>query len=115
MNKESQKEKKYAPELPEREVEEIRNAAKNMSLKVIADNITRMKKTSPNRPEQMQYFDEISNLFGRREKEITAEKAKGKKVIGYFCMFAPIELILAADAIPVRVSSGWYDTSKIGD
>ena len=86
-----------------------------MSLKVIADNIARMKKTSPNRPEAMQYFDEISNFFGQRQKEIVAEKAKGKKVIGYFCIFAPIELILAADAIPVRVNSGWYDTSKLGD
>ena len=31
------------------------------------------------------------------------------------CLFAPTELIMAADAIPVRVNSGWYDTSKIGD
>jgi benzoyl-CoA reductase/2-hydroxyglutaryl-CoA dehydratase subunit BcrC/BadD/HgdB len=30
-------------------------------------------------------------------------------------LFAPTELILAAEAIPVRVSSGWYDASKIGD
>ena len=30
-------------------------------------------------------------------------------------MFAPIELILAADAIPVRVGSGWYDAAKLGD
>src|SRR4030043_2186144 len=31
------------------------------------------------------------------------------------CLFAPTELIMAADAIPVRVNSGWYDTSKLGD
>ncbi len=108
-------EKKYMPELSQREIEETQNAVKTASMKVIADNIERMKKTSPNRPVAMQYFDEISNFFGQREKEIKAEKAKGKKVIGYFCMFAPIELILAADAIPVRVNSGWYDTSKLGD
>jgi benzoyl-CoA reductase/2-hydroxyglutaryl-CoA dehydratase subunit BcrC/BadD/HgdB len=108
-------EKKYMPELPQKEIEEIQNTVKAASVKVIADNIERMKKTSPNRPAAMQYFDEISNFFGQREKEIIAEKAKGKKVIGYFCMFAPLELILAADAIPVRVNSGWYDTSKLGD
>jgi len=108
-------EKKYMPELPAKESEELKNSAQAISLKVIADNIARMKKTSPNRPEAMQYFDEISNFFGQRQKEIEAEKAKGKKVIGYFCIFTPIELILAADAIPVRVNSGWYDTSKIGD
>jgi benzoyl-CoA reductase/2-hydroxyglutaryl-CoA dehydratase subunit BcrC/BadD/HgdB len=108
-------ERKYVPEIPQKEAEELRNSAKTMSMKVMADNIQRMKKTAPNRPEAMQYFDDISNFFGQREKEIRAEKEKGKKVIGYFCMFAPIELILAADAIPVRVSSGWYDTSKLGD
>jgi benzoyl-CoA reductase/2-hydroxyglutaryl-CoA dehydratase subunit BcrC/BadD/HgdB len=74
-----------------------------------------MKKTDPKRPASMHYFDEVSNFFGQREKEIQAEKAKGKKVIGYFCVFAPVELILAADAIPVRVNSGWYDSAKIGD
>jgi benzoyl-CoA reductase/2-hydroxyglutaryl-CoA dehydratase subunit BcrC/BadD/HgdB len=109
------KERKYVPELPQKESEELRNAAKAMSAKVIADNIEKMKKTNPNRPAIMQYYDEIANFFGQRQKEIQEEKAKGKKVIGYFCMFAPIELILAADAIPVRVNSGWYDTSKLGD
>jgi benzoyl-CoA reductase/2-hydroxyglutaryl-CoA dehydratase subunit BcrC/BadD/HgdB len=108
-------EKKYIPEIPQKEIEEHKNSAQAMSLKVIADNIARMKKTSPNRPEAMKYFDDISNFFGQRQQEIVAEKAKGKKVIGYFCIFTPIELILAADAIPVRVNSGWYDTSKIGD
>jgi benzoyl-CoA reductase/2-hydroxyglutaryl-CoA dehydratase subunit BcrC/BadD/HgdB len=106
---------KYLPEMPQKEVEELGTAAKNASINVISDNIRRMKKTSVNRPQEMEYFDDISNFFGSREKEIRAAKEKGKKVIGYFCIFAPIELILAADAIPVRVSSGWYDTAKIGD
>jgi len=108
-------ERKYVPELPAKEAEELRNTVKAMSMKVMADNIARMKKTFPNRPESMNYFDEVANFFGQREKEIREAKAKGKKVVGYFCMFAPVELILAADAIPVRVSSGWYDTSKLGD
>ena len=107
-------EKKYIPEIPQKEIDELRNSAKAMSDKVVAENIERMKKTSLNRPEAMRYFDEIAT-FVQREKDIRAAKAKGQKVIGYFCMFAPLELIIAADAIPVRVSSGWYDTSKIGD
>jgi benzoyl-CoA reductase/2-hydroxyglutaryl-CoA dehydratase subunit BcrC/BadD/HgdB len=74
-----------------------------------------MKDAWPNRPEAMEYFDEIANLFGQREKEIREQKETGKKVIGYSCMFAPVELILAADAIPVRIGSGWYDASKLGD
>src|SRR3972149_3900031 len=108
-------EKKYTPEIAKKEIEELRSSAKSASKKVIADNIERMKKTSTSRPEEMQYFDEIANFFGQREKEIRTAKENGKKVIGYFCLFAPLELILAADAIPVRVNSGWYDAAKVGD
>jgi benzoyl-CoA reductase/2-hydroxyglutaryl-CoA dehydratase subunit BcrC/BadD/HgdB len=109
------KEKRYMPEIPQKEIEELRKSIKTSSQRIIAENIERMKKTSQNRPEAMQYFDEISNFFGQREKEIQVAKENGKKVIGYFCMFAPTELILAADAIPVRVNSGWYDAAKLGD
>jgi hypothetical protein len=108
-------EKKYMPEMQQKEIEELNASAKSTSSKIIADNIARMKKTDTNRPAAMKYFDEISDFYGQRQKEIQTEKAKGKKVIGYFCIFAPVELILAADAIPVRVNSGWYDTSKLGD
>ena len=111
----SNDERKYIPEISQKEIQELRSSVKSASMKVMTENIERMKKTSKNRPEAMQYFDEIANFFGQREGEIQAAKEKGKKVIGYFCMFAPIELILAADAIPVRVNSGWYDTSKLGD
>ncbi len=100
---------------PRKEIEELKTTMKAASQKVIADNIERMKKADPNRPEAMKYFDEISNLFGQTPRGNSAEKEKGKKVIGYMCLFAPTELILAADAIPVRVNSGWYDTSKLGD
>ena len=111
----SKSEKKYVPEIPQKEINELRNTIKVASQKIIAENIGRMKKTDANRPEAMQYFDDIANFFGTREKEIREAKEKGKKVIGYMCLFAPTELILAADAIPVRVNSGWYDTAKLGD
>jgi benzoyl-CoA reductase/2-hydroxyglutaryl-CoA dehydratase subunit BcrC/BadD/HgdB len=108
-------EKKYLSEMPQKEIQELNETVKSASEKIIADNIVRMKKTDPNRPAAMQYFDGVSNFFGQRQKELQEAKAAGKKVIGYFCVFAPVELILAADAIPVRVNSGWYDTSKLGD
>ncbi len=108
-------EKKFLPEMQQKEIDELRNTVTNASKKIIADNIERMKKADPHRPEAMKYFDNIADLFGQRQKEIAAEKEKGKKVIGYMCLFAPTELITAADAIPVRVNSGWYDTSKLGD
>lgn len=106
---------KYVPEISEKEIEELGSSIEAASIKVIEDNIRRMKEAWPNRTETMKYFDEISNLFGQRKKEIREQKEEGKKVIGYSCMFAPVELILAADAIPVRIGSGWYDASKLGD
>jgi benzoyl-CoA reductase/2-hydroxyglutaryl-CoA dehydratase subunit BcrC/BadD/HgdB len=109
------KEKKYMPEISQKEIDELRESIKSTSQRVMADNIARMKKTSNNRLDAMQYFYEVSDFFGKREKEIRAAKEGGKKVIGYMCLFAPTELILAADAIPVRVNSGWYDTAKLGD
>ena len=113
--KSKREEKRYAPEMSQKETEDLRNLIQSGSKKVIADYIERMRKTSANRPTAMQYFDEIANLFGQRQEELQTAKKNGKKVIGYFCAFAPIELVLAAGAIPVRVSSGWYDASKIGD
>ncbi len=107
--------KRYMPEVTRKEIDELKTTMKTASQKVMAENIQRMRKADPKRPEAMKYFDEISDLFGKRQEEIQAEKEKGKKVIGYMCLFAPTELILAADAIPVRVNSGWYDTSKLGD
>ena len=106
---------KYVPDMAQQEIEDLRKSIKNSSVNIINDNLARMKKTWKNRPKTMEYFDEIANLFGRREKEIREQKNAGKKVIGYTCMFAPVELILAANAIPVRVGSGWYDAAKLGD
>jgi len=107
--------KRFMPEIAQKEMDELRNTVKAASERIMAENVERMKKISPNRPKEMEYFDEIANLFGNRSKEIEAAKVQGKKVIGYMCLFAPTELILAADAIPVRVNSGWYDASKLGD
>ena len=107
--------RKYVPEISQKEIDELRTTIKAASQKIIAENIERMEKTAENRPEEMQYFDDIADFFGTREKEIREAKENGKKVIGYMCLLAPTELILAADAIPVRVNSGWYDTAKLGD
>ena len=43
-------EKKYTPEISEKELEELRNSIKKASLKIIAENIEHMKKR-PSRPE----------------------------------------------------------------
>jgi benzoyl-CoA reductase/2-hydroxyglutaryl-CoA dehydratase subunit BcrC/BadD/HgdB len=107
-------EKKYNIQINPQEAADLKNTIQTASKKIITENIDRMKNT-PNRPKTMAYFDEIADLFGKRQTELQKAKENGKKIIGYTCLFAPIELVLAADAIPVRVNSGWYDPSKIGD
>ncbi len=103
------------PETNQKEIDQLKRSVKTTSERIIAENIEQMKKTAANRPKEMEYFDEIANLFGKRAKEIEQAKKEGIKIVGYTCLFAPIELILAAGAVPVRVNSGWYDTSKLGD
>ncbi len=51
-------EKKYTPEIPQKEIEELKNTIKLSSEKIMAENIERMKKADPHRPEAMKYFDE---------------------------------------------------------
>jgi benzoyl-CoA reductase/2-hydroxyglutaryl-CoA dehydratase subunit BcrC/BadD/HgdB len=108
------KESKYLPSLPSHEKEEQQKAFKENVQKSVADNIEKMKKV-PNRPKGMEYFDQIADFFGKREKELRDFKDGGGKVIGYACMFAPIELILAAGAIPMRIDAGFYSPAKLGD
>jgi benzoyl-CoA reductase/2-hydroxyglutaryl-CoA dehydratase subunit BcrC/BadD/HgdB len=105
---------KYLPTLPPEEKDELQKAFKAAVQKTVAENIEKMRQV-PNRPQAMEYFDQMADFFGQREKEIRDFKAQGGKVIGFACMFAPIELILAAGAIPVRIDSGFYTPSKIGD
>lgn len=104
----------YLPSLPQQEKDELQQTFRASVQSTVAENIDKMKQV-PNRPEAMAYFDGIADFFGIREKEIREFKEKGGKVIGYTCMFTPIELILAAGAIPIRIDSGFYTPSKIGD
>jgi benzoyl-CoA reductase/2-hydroxyglutaryl-CoA dehydratase subunit BcrC/BadD/HgdB len=108
------KEAKYLPSLSAEEKDEQQKAFKVSVQNSVTENIEKMKKV-PNRPKGMEYFDGIADFFGQREKEIRDFKAKGGKVIGYGCMFVPIELVIAAGAIPIRIDSGFYSPSKLGD
>lgn len=104
----------YIPDVSLQEKEHLSKAIKNSSIKLISENIERMRK-APGRPAGMEYFDEIANIFGRREAELAGLKKAGRKIVGTTCMFVPVELILAAGAVPVRIDSGFYDATKLGD
>jgi benzoyl-CoA reductase/2-hydroxyglutaryl-CoA dehydratase subunit BcrC/BadD/HgdB len=58
----------------------------------------------------MDYFYQIyKELYGNRVKELMHQKQQGKKIVGIFCNFIPLELILAANAIPIRLCTGFQD------
>lgn len=50
------------------------------------------------RPKQMEYFDKLiaSNLVN-----IKNVSEQGRKIVGYYCVFSPVELIEATGALPV--------------
>jgi benzoyl-CoA reductase/2-hydroxyglutaryl-CoA dehydratase subunit BcrC/BadD/HgdB len=55
----------------------------------------------------MEYLDFVlSEVHGLRIQELQEAKAKGKKVIGTFCVFVPEEIVLAAEAIQVGLCAG---------
>lgn len=55
----------------------------------------------------LNYFYEVfKEIYGNRVKELKQYKRDGKKIVATFCNFVPEELILAADAIPIRLVCG---------
>ena len=55
----------------------------------------------------MQYLDfVVSEIHGLRIQELVEAKAAGRKVVGTFCVFAPEELIWAADGVCVGLCAG---------
>jgi benzoyl-CoA reductase/2-hydroxyglutaryl-CoA dehydratase subunit BcrC/BadD/HgdB len=55
----------------------------------------------------MEYLNFVlSEVHGLRIQELQDAKARGRKVIGTFCVFVPEELTLAADAIQVGLCAG---------
>ena len=50
-----------------------------------------------------------------RVEEIAAERQKGAKVVGYFCIYAPVEMVRAAGAIPVRLMRGGHAAEEAGE
>ena len=52
------------------------------------------------RPEKMTYFDSV---IPNASASIKSVRDQGKKFVGFYCVFAPQELIVAAGAVPVTL------------
>jgi benzoyl-CoA reductase/2-hydroxyglutaryl-CoA dehydratase subunit BcrC/BadD/HgdB len=50
-----------------------------------------------------------------RVEEIAAARRRGAKVVGYFCIYAPVEMVQAAGAIPVRLMRGGHVAEEAGE
>lgn len=65
------------------------------------------------RPSEMAYFDRFFKEFGTEKKQIV--NTGGRKVVGFYCMNIPEELIYAAGALPVRLCAGSADAVEAGE
>ncbi len=76
-------------------------------LNVLAKAYQDIYLTQKDRPDGMRYFDFVmSEVHGLRIKELLAEKAAGRKIVGCYCVFVPEEIVLAANATLVGLCTG---------
>ena len=67
----------------------------------------RLHRKQNNRPEKMDYFNEVlGDLHGHRVHEMAEHKKAGGKVVGSYCVFIPEDMVLAAGAIHVGLCAG---------
>ncbi len=60
-----------------------------------------------NRPEAMEYFDEVvADIHGGRIRELYELSKKGKPVVGTFCIYVPEEIVLAVGGACVGLCGG---------
>ncbi len=64
----------------------------------------------PDNPKEMGYFYDKFKILENSDSLYP----KGKKIIASMCIHVPIELIIALDAIPVRICSGAYSADMAG-
>jgi benzoyl-CoA reductase/2-hydroxyglutaryl-CoA dehydratase subunit BcrC/BadD/HgdB len=57
----------------------------------------------------------LEQIRQERAEEITALRRQGAKVVGYFCIYAPVEMVQAAGAIPVRLMRGGHAAEEAGE
>jgi benzoyl-CoA reductase/2-hydroxyglutaryl-CoA dehydratase subunit BcrC/BadD/HgdB len=100
--------KKYISENIELNIEVQKRKYQEESKRMINRQLEVLKGL-PNRAKSMQAFDENAMFFNKRVGELYNFKQSGGKVVGTLCVSAPVELIHAAGAQPVRLCSGFHD------
>lgn len=54
-------------------------------------------------PEQLQGMARVEEILRDRFSAVKKAKAQGKKIIGYFCSYVPLEILTALDMVPFRI------------
>ena len=88
----------------------IRKTLANRLALEARETLQRVERGFPDPPEAMGYFLDV---FRRWENPVYAFAA-GKTVIGTNCTLAPLELILACDAVPLRLCNGSFALEQAG-
>ncbi len=57
----------------------------------------------------------FEQIRSQRVEEIAAVRRQGAKVVGYFCIYAPVEMVQASGAIPVRLMRGGHAAEEAGE
>ena len=54
-------------------------------------------------PQATKGLTRVKELYQDRTKRARELRAQGKKIIGYFCCYPPVEIMSAADCVPYRL------------
>jgi benzoyl-CoA reductase/2-hydroxyglutaryl-CoA dehydratase subunit BcrC/BadD/HgdB len=57
----------------------------------------------------------LAQIRRERVDEIAGARRSGAKAVGYFCIYAPVEMVQAAGAIPVRLMRGGHAAEQAGE
>jgi benzoyl-CoA reductase/2-hydroxyglutaryl-CoA dehydratase subunit BcrC/BadD/HgdB len=82
----------------------------NNQIKATIDKLKQSPSLFADVPPLDYFYRFATTFYQRRAKELQHEKEDGRPIIGTFCCFAPEEVIYAADAIPIRLTTGTYAT-----
>ena len=60
--------------------------------------------------ESHEWLEEAKKLSQNRDRRVRELKNDGKKIIGYFCSYFPLEVLTAAELVPYRIMGNLTDT-----
>lgn len=60
-------------------------------------------------------LEEIKELCQNRDRRVKQLKGEGRKIVGYFCCYAPLEILTAANLVPYRILGNIRESITVAD